>query len=200
MVFSESDGQTLVKGARYSVELYLRSPIFDGRNVEKFLERYADSNGAFVSVSHWPTMTLRGSCGKVWQSGPLGKKIVSAAVEAAMGGEKFVPMSHLELEHCVIEVGIISHIEQVSHRGSGARLRAVGAGDGVLVRYGLKTGMSMPSAAARRGWTKQQSLENACEDAGMERESWKRPEVGLYKFKAQTFRETEPEGRIGEIL
>lgn len=200
MPFSASDGETLVRGARYSVELYLKSPMFDGRGVERFLEKYVDGNGAFVRVSHWPTMTPRGSSGKLEHGGPLGKKIISASVEAASGSERLVPMSHLELEHCVIEVGVVSDLELVRERTSSGRLRAVGAGDGVLVRYGVRTGMTTPSMAMERGWSKEDALENACDDAAIARGCWKRPEIVLYRFRAQTFRETEPAGMVSEIL
>jgi hypothetical protein len=199
MAYSALDGEMLVSAARHSLELYLRSPGFDGKAVERMLEGYTERRGVFVTISHYPTMTVRGIAGFPDER-QLGKQIVAATIEAATANRKLVPVSHLELGDCIVGVGIISSTTRMKERTWKGRLNAFAATkEGILVRYGMNSGMMLPRVALEGGLTKKEALEHICYEAGLHKDSWRRPEIDLYKFSAQVFREEEPMGRISEL-
>lgn len=200
MPYSISDGEAFVKAARYSIELYLKSPHFSMEMVEKSLRQYSDRRGVFVTVSHYPTMTLRGCIGFPNPTGPLSSLLVEAAVAAATEDPRFVPVSHRELEDCVVEVSVLSQPVRIEEKSWIKRQAEIKLGhDGLIVQYGAKRGLLLPQVPIEERWNKKEFLDNACEKAGLPAGHWKRPEVDIFKFTAQVFREKSPMGEVEEL-
>lgn len=200
MHYSLEDGQALVRAARSTVELYLKSPEFHRSMVERHIDRYSEKAGVFVTIEHYPTMTLRGCIGFTNPTAPVSRMLVEAALAAAADDPRFVPVSHSELSEMVIEVSILSKPEQVQQKTEKGRMREIKVGrDGLIVRYGFKSGLLLPVVPVEQGWGKEDFLKQVCLKAGIDEDAWKRPEVGLYRFTAQVFREKEPAGAVEEV-
>lgn len=199
-VYSLTDGENLVKAARYSIELYLKSPNFDRSVMKGTLEKYVEKRGMFVTLEHYPTMALRGCVGFPKPSGSVGALLVEAAIAAAAEDPRFVPISHQELKETVIEVSILSDPEIVNKATAEARKREIKVGrDGLIVHYGFNSGLLLPIVAVEQDWDREEFLEGVCEKAGLPVDAWKRSNISLYKFTTQVFKETEPEGQVKEI-
>lgn len=197
--YSLSEGELLVKAARNAIEIYLTSSNFRREAVEKGLGGFERRHGVFVTIYHYPTRTLRGCIGFTEGVEPIRKLVVDAAIAAATEDPRFVPLSHIELEHVTIEVSVLSEATEI--KGGPDRIRdqvAVGK-DGLIVSYGYHRGLLLPIVAAEEGWGAEEFLDNVCIKAGMERHMWRRPGVSICKFSSQVFAETEPRGRIREI-
>jgi len=198
--YSLDDGRTLVKAARSTVELYVKSPKFEKGVIEKDIDKYRDHLGIFVTIEHYPTMSLRGCIGFPIAVGPVSRMLIDAAIAAAAEDPRFVPLSHRELDHIVLSVSVLSKPEQIKGESEGAKLREIKIGrDGLIIKYGFKSGVFLPIVALEQKWSKDEYLRELCLKAGIPEDSWKRPDVGLYKFTAQVFKETEPGGSVEEV-
>ncbi len=198
-MYSLADGNALVKAARYTVDLHLKSPSFDRRVIERQIERYAERRAVVVTLEHHPTMSPRGFVGSSRSKRKVSVQIVDSAAEAAAGGGSFVPVSQSEMDDLVVGVNLLSDLVYIG-KSAAARKKDIKLGrDGIYIEYGFKNALLLPNVAVDRRMTKEEFLYAACEKAGMAAGSWMRPDVGLYKFTAQMFKETNPDGEVREV-
>ena len=104
MPYSIEDGTLLIKAARTAIELSLKSPRFSRLMVERILSGFTESSGVFVTLEHYPTMSLRGCIGYPNPIGPLKRLLVEAAIAAAFEDPRFTPVSEPELSELIVEV------------------------------------------------------------------------------------------------
>ena len=200
MPYSIEDGTLLIKAARTAIELSLKSPRFSRLMVERILSGFTESSGVFVTLEHYPTMSLRGCIGYPNPIGPLKRLLVEAAIAAAFEDPRFTPVSEPELSELIVEVSVLSKPEHIDSSSPSGRLKEIKVGrDGLMIKYGFKSGVLLPIVAVEELWNKEEFLRNLCIKADLPEDSWKRSEIDLYKFTSQVFRETEPSGNIEEV-
>lgn len=199
-VLSLEDGKSLVKAARYAVELYIKSPHFNKSIVTESIKHInTDKYGVFVTIEFYPTKTLRGCIGFPRAYGALKDSVVDAAISAATEDPRFVPVSHHELDELVFEVSILSE-PQPLEKSQKSRLNGIKIGrDGLIIEYGFYSGLLLPIVAVEEKWDKLKFLEEVCLKAGLPKDYWKQPNVNLYKFETQVFKEESPNGNIIEV-
>jgi AMMECR1 domain-containing protein len=59
--------------------------------------------------------------------------------------------------------------------------------------------MLLPADAVDHKWDKEGFLDALCEAAKLEPGTWRRPDVSIYKFTTQAFKESSPEGEVREV-
>ena len=198
-IYSIEEGEELVSAARKIVIEFVSHAKFDRQSVAGHTRKFTEKHGVFVRVEHWPTRTPRGSMGFVHPKIGIGSALIEAAIGAAED-KNFVPISHREIEHIVVEVDVLSEPEELNGSAS-ARLKKVKSGrDGIIATYGFHTGIVLPIEASENDWKKEEILEHACMKAGLGADSWKRDDVKIHKFTSQVFRELSPDGPIEEIV
>ncbi len=200
-LYSPEEGGELVRAARYVVESYVSSAKFSRHIAEERLEKFNGRHGLFVTLQHYPTGTLRGCIGFAKPAGQVKTTLVDAAVAASTNDPSFRPISHMELDHLIAGVSVLLG-EPVQVRGSSplAIRRQIRAGrDGLILRYGVYGGVLLPQVARENGWNGEESLSRLCAEAGLERHAWKKPNVSIYRFESQTFRESSPRGDVEEV-
>ncbi len=198
-IYTLEQGKELVKAARSTIELAARSPRFKRELVRSSLKSFDEKYGVFVTLKHYPTETLRGCIGFPKPVESVRMELVDAAFAAAFEDPRFVPVSHKELDELIVEVSILSEPIAVKSR-SPAGLRRLKIGrDGVIIEYGLYSGLLLPEVAVEQKWDKEQLLDGACEKAGLPTGYWKQPNVKLYKFETQVFTEETPSGNVVEL-
>ncbi len=197
--YSLAEGELLVKAARNAIEIYLTSSNFRREAVEGSLSGFERRHGVFVTIYHYPTRALRGCIGFTEGVKPIRKLIVDAAVSAAVEDPRFVPLSHLELEHVTIEVSLLSEPARITGDPSAIKDKVKVGRDGLMIEYGYNRGLLLPIVAVEEGWSAEEFLDNVCIKAGMGKQTWKRQGVSIYRFSSQVFAETEPRGRIREV-
>lgn len=198
-VYDLKKGESLVRAARMSIELYLKNPHFDKNTVKNTLRDFNEHNGLFVTLEYYMTHELRGCIGFIGKWQEIKNSIVDAALSAAFEDPRFIPISLHELDEIIIEVSILS--EMIKIKGDKEKiLRAVKAGrDGLMIKYGIYSGLLLPNVATDEGWNAEEFLENVCIKAGLKKEYWSYPNADLYIFQTQRFKETDPNGKIVEI-
>ncbi|MDE1824851.1 MAG: TIGR00296 family protein [Candidatus Micrarchaeota archaeon] len=194
--YSLEEGTALVKGARHGIELHLRSANFDRSIIERRTGHLNEHSGVLVTIRHYPLGEMRGAAGVMRSDEPTGSLVVDAAIAAATQDRRFVPISSHELDQITIDVSVISRPERLE--GGIAKIkRGIKAGrDGVMVEYGFKTGTVLPDPNTKKV---EKMLAEACENAGLRAEDWKRGDLRIYKFSAQIFDEAEPNGTVEEL-
>lgn len=198
-IYSIKDGEALVGAARNSIELFLKNPHFEKETVKRSVSKLSKSHGLYVTLMHYPTRTLRGHIGFPKPVNTVGEMVVDAAISAAFEDPKFVPVSHKELEHLIVEVTLLS--DRIPLKGAvSTRLKDIKLGrDGLAAEYGVRGAILLPGTAVDEKWSKQRFLEEICLKVGLSKGHWSQPNVKIYRFEAQTFSEIEPGGRIVEL-
>jgi uncharacterized protein len=198
-VYNNVQGEQLVKAARNSIELFLINPHFEKEVVKRTLGEFEKPHGIFVTLEHYPTRELRGCIGFPRAVGPLGEVLVDAAIAAAFEDPRFVSVSKHELDDLLVEVSILSSLIPVTGDEK-KRLSSIKVpGDGLMIQYGLYGGLLLPIVAVEQKWDKKKFLEETCRKAGLHSNYWSQPNVKLFKFETQIFREDEPRGKVLEV-
>lgn len=197
--YTLKEGEKLVKAARNAIELYIKSPRFEKSMIEKTLSEFNEKAGVFVTINHYPTMSLRGCIGYFKAIGPVKRLLVEAAIAAATEDPRFIPLSVGELNDVVIEVSILSEPQQLKGTPEEIKKEIKIGRDGLLIEYGYYSGLLLPIVAVEEKWSVEKFLENVCIKAGLHPHMWKRSDITLYKFQTQVFREEEPNGKVVEI-
>ena len=198
-VFKAKEGEQLVKAARYAIELFIINPNFEKEVIANTLEDFEKPYGVFVTLEHYPTGALRGCIGFPRAIAPLGDSLVEAAIAAAFGDPRFVSVSKKELDELLVEVSVLSSPVPITG-GERKRLDSVKVGrDGLMVEYGMYSGLLLPIVAVEQKWDRKAFLEETCVKAGIHRNYWSQPNLKLYKFETQVFREERPGGKVLEV-
>jgi hypothetical protein len=198
-VFGQKDGEELVKAARYAIELYLSNPHFDRKIIEGSIKEFRQKYGVFVTLEYGPTRVLRGCVGFPEPVTILSNDIVEAALAAAFGDPRFVPVSQSELDDLTVEISILTPAKPLASKGKEREGEVIVGKDGLIVRYGATSGLLLPIVAVEERWDSKRFLEEVCFKAGLQKDYWMRPGVNIYKFETQVFREDTPKGKIIEV-
>jgi hypothetical protein len=198
-IFNQKEGEELVRAARYAIELYLSNPKFDRNVIKSSIKEFRQRYGVFVTLEYGPTRTLRGCVGFPNPVSILSNDLIEAALAAAFGDPRFVPVSHKELDDLTIEISILSEAKPLASEGKNREKEVMVGKDGLIVRYGISSGLLLPIVAVQERWDSKRFLEEVCFKAGLKRDYWARPGVNIYKFETQVFREDTPRGRIVEV-
>lgn len=197
-MYTLEEGKRMVRAARKAVKSYVSSHRFDRTEADRHAFGLDKRHGVFVTIAHYPTMEVRGSMGFVSAEQPLGREVVDAAVAAASQDPRYVPVSHLELEHIVIEACVVGRTEPVRSIGAAGPVGGISRADGLYIEYGFNRGVLLPTAVGT-GWPAEKMLDRLCANAGLPEHAWRRHGVEIFRFGAQAFRETEPDGDVEEI-
>ncbi|MEM0149692.1 MAG: TIGR00296 family protein [Candidatus Micrarchaeaceae archaeon] len=198
-IYTLSEGEELVRAARSSIELHLKSPHFNKSIIKDALKGFTDKYGVFVTLTHYPTNTLRGCIGFLNGAYPVSEAVIEAALAAATEDPRFVSVSHYELDELLIEVSILSN-EIPLGKTAASRERSIKIGrDGLIIRYGFYSGLLLPEVAVEEGFNKKEFLAAVCEKAGLPSSYWTQQNVKMYRFETQIFKEEEPNGKIKEL-
>jgi len=66
-----------------------------------------------------------------------------------------------------------------------------------MVSRGSQRGVLLPQVANQFRWSGLRLLEETCVKAGLERDAWKNPEVGIQAFTAEVFSESDVRDQAG---
>ena len=198
-VYTREEGEALVGAARHAIDLSLRNPHFTKSLVTGITGHLREMDGVFVTLEHYPTKALRGCIGFPLAVAPVGEAVVDAAIAAAFEDPRFVPVSHHEFDRLLVEVSVLTRPEPITGAAS-QRYRKIKVGrDGLFAKYGLHSGLLLPIVAVEQGWDEKTFLQEVCVKAGMPDSYWLQPNVKMYRFQTQIFKEEEPGGRVVEV-
>ncbi len=195
---SHEHGVFLVRIARRSVEYSFKGEEIKPSPVPGILER---PGAAFVTIEEYhgrDKRVLRGCIGFIRPVKPLYQVVLEVAKEAAFNDPRFPPLRREELDRVTFEVSVLSEMEPAP-RDFRMRRRFIKIGrDGLMVSYGLYSGLLLPQVPVEYGWTEEEFLSETCIKAGLEWDCWMNPDVDVYRFRSRVWREVEPNGDVEE--
>ncbi len=193
------EGKELVRAARSTIELYIKDPRFDRKIIEGSISSIKGKHGMFVTIENYPSLSLRGCVGYIEGIKEINSLLVDAALAAAFDDPRFPPLSADELDQIAIEVSILSEKAELG-KAKEERLANLEIGrHGLIIEYGVYSGLLLPNVAVEEHFGKVDFLEAVCRKAGLPANSWQQPNVHMYTFETQIFREEKPNGSIKEV-
>jgi AmmeMemoRadiSam system protein A len=190
MEITQEQGQSILDLARATIYRTLGSqppfaptqtdPMASPLAADSLLNRPA---GCFVSLHQSQTHKLRGCVGRLDAREPLRKSLTTAAA-SVLEDPRFVenPVRIEELPDLELEVSVLSPLTPAADPLAFDLLN-----DGILLRYGRRSGCFLPQVARETGWTKEQLLDRLCtEKMGLPRDSWRKPKARLSIFTTVT--------------
>ncbi|WP_419195077.1 AmmeMemoRadiSam system protein B [Novipirellula herctigrandis] len=136
--------------------------------------------GVFVTLRRRDT--LRGCCGSIGQSGPLGKTLAEAADRAARHDPRMTPVADVELPYLKVSFSILGPPHPIDAKGED-RVGAVEIGKhGLRIRAQGFAGLLLPTVATDRGWDARQFLEAVCTKAGLAPTVWQNRDAIVETF------------------
>ena len=193
------EGSYLVWLSRRAVEEYFGlSKRMDYKLPSKKLER---PGAAFVTIETYShgSRSLRGCIGYIKPVKPLYLTVKEVALQAAFNDPRFPPMRKEELDNVTFEVSVLSDMEKAPANREGRKNFVKIGRDGLLVVYGLFSGLLLPQVPVEYGWSVEEFLSETCIKAGLPWDCWFDSKVDVYRFRARIWREVEPRGRIEEL-
>ncbi|MBI4399626.1 TIGR00296 family protein [Candidatus Micrarchaeota archaeon] len=192
-MFSNSDGEYLVKLARNTIKTYLEKKqiAFDNSN-PKFLER----RGIFVTLETNPKKELRGCMGYTLPTKSLNIGTSESALNAAFFDSRFPPLKPNEFDKILIEVSILTPLQPFNaKRIEYLNLVQIGK-DGLYIQKDEISAVILPQIAKQEKWTSEEFLCQISYKAGLSPDAWLDKSTHLFKFQSQNFTESAPNGKV----
>jgi len=199
-LLSESEGKSLLKLARLSLEDYLKgkreNPLeyaaAHGLNNERFLANH----GVFVTLykksickqeHEYSTQEigkqLRGCIGYIYPNKPVLVGVCENAINAASNDPRFSPVTVSEMNDLVIEISILTAPQYISD------WRNINLGkDGIVFHKSGKQSVFLPKVASEFGWDLPQTLSQLSVKAGLSPFDWQN-DAQFEVFQSQSFSE-----------
>ncbi|UCF07271.1 MAG: TIGR00296 family protein [Thermoplasmata archaeon] len=193
-MYSLEDGRFAVTTARKIVEAGA-----SGREyaIDAAPEIFKQKSGVFVTISTFPKHNLRGCIGYPEPVFPLIEALEGAAQSAALRDPRFPPVREDELDGLVIEVSLLTPPELIQVDKPKQYVKEVKIGrDGLIVERGIAKGLLLPQVPAEWKWKTDEFLSHTCMKAGLPADCWLAEGTKIYKFTAEIFAETEPNGEV----
>lgn len=182
-------GIAAVKAARETVMSETEGSVPD----IDFPKEFDDNYGVFVTLNTYPEGDLRGCIGYPEPAFPL-KDALMFSAQSACHDPRFPPLSRKEAERCTVEVTILTPPEPVDKSRIPDCIE-IGR-DGLIIRFGRRSGVLLPQVAEEWGWTKEEYLAQLCLKAGLPTDAWTFSDAELYSFQGEIYREVAPCGEI----
>ncbi len=186
-MISNEEGEFLVRLARSAIESYLNNKTI--LNVpEDTPDTLKDEMGAFVTLNS--NGQLRGCIGYPEPIKPLVNAVIEVAISAAIQDPRFPPVSPEELDNIDVEVSVLTKPELIEVNKPSEYPEKINVGDdGLIVESNFCRGLLLPQVAVEWRWDEEDFLSNTCMKAGLNSDCWLDPEVKIYKFQGQIFKE-----------
>ena len=198
---SLEEGAYLVKLARNTVYNKLRGLDPPEVNASQLSGRLRMKRGVFTTIYivEGGEKNLRGCIGYPMPIKPLYQAVMDTAIEAAFNDPRFTPLRLDELDKCIFEVSVLTPLEKIEYKSPLELPKKIVIGrDGLVLRYGVYSGLLLPQVPVEYGWSAEEYLIHLSMKAGLPPDGYLYKGVEIYRFEAQIFSETEPAGEVVE--
>lgn len=197
-LFSSSDGNLLVGIARESISTFLNSKKVVIPYAAAGDSRFDQRLGCFVTLRHDDKeKSLRGCIGFPEPLYKLSKALPESAVSAAVADPRFPPVKVTDLDLLLLEVSLLTKPTQITSRDKKELIQQIKIGrDGLIMKWSFGSGLLLPQVASEYSWNAEEFLCNLSMKAGAPPDEWLIPGTLIYKFQAQVFEETSPNGSV----
>lgn len=202
----QREGEFLVNMARKVFITFLRRFEIDPLPGE-IPEKLREKSGVFVRVGRNPDslwtrdIEIIGCLGYPLPSRELIVTTIDSALALAVriGSSALFDIS--ENHNFLFEVSVLTKPELVKVRRAIDYLKEIKVGrDGLLVEQGFIRGLILPQIPIENDWDEKDLISECCMKAGLLADLWlTSPEISVYKFQAEIFRETGAERKVVKV-
>ncbi len=188
------DGRAMVRFARKAIESHFTGEETKApRAIKDILKK---DKGVFVTLRVYPGKELRGQMGYTDGIMEMSRSLPEVAESAAFRDYRFPPFRKSELKTTLIEVSMLTKPRLID----GDPLKKIKIGKhGLIVSDGDSKGILLPELAVKRGWSPREFISRTCMRGHLESDAWRDQGIEVYTFKAETFAEEEPGGKISRV-
>ncbi len=196
---SDGEGEFLVKLAREAITSRVMRESFgipsSAPDRLRTLRR-----GVFVTLNTYPELELRGCIGYPYPVKDFLEQVIDAAISAAFGDPRFMPLEREELDRIVVEVSVLTFPEEIPVKDRKTLPSMIEIGrDGLIIESRLGSGLLLPQVPVEYGWDAEEFLTNLCFKAGLPSTYWLTGQAVIKRFSAEIFAEKEPNGQVVRI-
>ena len=192
---SDEDGVFLVRLARNAITSRMRGASFRIATAPNSLRGLR--RGVFVTLNTYPELELRGCIGFPYPVKNFLDQVVDAAISAAFGDPRFMPLEEDELNRVVVEVSVLTLPEEIKTKDRRLLPSMIEIGrDGLIIESSLGAGLLLPQVPVEYGWDAEEFLTNLCFKAGLPPTHWLTGQAVIKRFTAEIFAEKEPNGEV----
>lgn len=197
MQLTPGQGKFLVKFARGTIESQFGSePPEIPENMREVMNEF---HAVFVTLQTYPGHELRGCIGCTEPIAPLGSLIKDIAISSAFRDPRFRPLKKGGMKSIIVEVSVLTAPELIKVDNPGEYPDKIRIGrDGLIAEAGVMKGLLLPQVPVEWQWDANEFLSHTCMKASLTPDSWLDKRTRIYKFNAQVFSETEPDGDVVE--
>ena len=186
---SEDDQIILLQVAREALVDGVRGIPQTPLEIDKLPDHFNQPGATFVTLTI--NDELRGCIGSLEAKRPLIEDVRVHAVAAAMEDFRFPPVNETELDQISIEISRLTTPKLLNWQNSEDLLSIIRPGvDGVILQKGIRRATFLPQV-----WDKvpevELFLEMLCRKMGAGLDCWKDPEVEVYTYQVEKFREKD---------
>lgn len=187
MKLKSEEKKLLLETARGAIEANLRREEIEPPTGDLFDKKL----GVFVTLKDMGR--LQGCCGFPYPIYPLGKAVVEAAKNAAFNDPRFRPLQPDQLSRITIDISVLTEPELLAPKERHAYPELIRIGiDGLLLRYGSRSGLLLPIVATEYNMDGKGFLEALCHKAGLPPNAWQESGCDIYTFQSTVVSENEP--------
>jgi AmmeMemoRadiSam system protein A len=183
LALSEEDRRNLLRVARETLEAFLGKgavPGWPGGSPSLTQKR-----GAFVTLWHRESGSLRGCCGEIYPRRPLIESVAYMAVASATRDPRFAPVSQQEVPKLRIEISALTPLLPIE-------VEEIEVGrHGLFITRGVYSGLLLPEVPTRYDWSREQYLVELCLKAGLPEDAWRARDAELYAFETEKWGEED---------
>lgn len=197
-VYSDEDGEYLVRLARQTVDQFVSSKtkLLKPRSAPEHL---MVKSGVFVTLNAaaGDRVSLRGCIGRPYPTHSLVQATIDSAIDAAVNDPRFAAVSLEELDRILVELSVLTPPVKIDYNKPEELLEKVKVGrDGLIAQRGGWRGLLLPQVPVNWGWDVRTFLEHTCNKAGLPADQWKDPKTEFMSFQAEIFGEKTPRGEV----
>lgn len=183
-MLSSEEKSYLLRLARASLKAYFEKREWEPEapSPEKYPHLW-ERRGVFVTL--FKRGELRGCIGDIAPEEPLFRSVAKVALSSALSDPRFPPLREEELSELEIEISVLSPFKKASPED------LVLGRQGIYLKKGYHRGLLLPQVATEYGWDRETFLRMGCRKAGLPEDCYLDPEVELYLFEAEVFKESE---------
>ncbi len=199
--YTLQEGEFLVKLARRAIEEFLRT----GKKIEPPADTpprlLQDTYGVFTTLETYlgPDKTeLRGCIGFPRGFRDVAHAVIESAIAAATEDPRFEPVKLEELSNIVIEVSILSPLQEIKGSRKELLSKVTIGRHGLVVERGVFSGLLLPQVPVEYCWDVIDFLNETCIKAFLPPNCWLDEDTVIYVYEAQVFKEVKPDGPVTE--
>jgi AmmeMemoRadiSam system protein A len=178
----------LLKLARRTIQKYFQDEGMLQIDKDDLSQTLKEKKGTFVTL--WKNNKLRGCIGDLESEKSIYQSVIDNCLASALLDSRFTPLENDELDDIKIEISVLSELKKLpDFTSSDAFLKYLDKyKPGLLIKKEGYQATFLPQVWEDLTFA-ELFISHLCEKAGLEKDEWKKMDLGIYQYSAEVFKE-----------